>query len=100
MSCQWNFDFDLMARLAREAPAEFARKREELILSTIASFRSPEAGRRFQSEIDSDRVRTPPGEQTCLAIARKMSRSLGRMSDLLADIQSLAKVESIRRGQG
>lgn len=93
MAQQPAFDFDLMARLARESPAEFARKREELILQVIDSFRSPEAGHRFQSQIDSDRMRTSPGEQTCLAMAKRMSTSLGRMSTLLADIQTLARQE-------
>lgn len=97
MAAQLDFDFDLMVRLAKEAPAEFARKREELILRTIASFRCPEDGLRFQSEIDSDRIRTAPGEQTCLAIAKKMSLSLGKMSALLGDIQSIAKREIVSR---
>lgn len=98
MVSQWNFDFDLMARLARESPAEFARKREELILEAIAAFRYPEKGHRFQAEIDADRMRTPPGEKTCLAMAGRLSASLARMSDLLADIQALAKDGAARRG--
>jgi hypothetical protein len=97
MAVQVDFDFDLMVRLAREAPAEFARRREELILGTIATFRSPEAGHRFQLEIDAERMRSAPGEQTCLAIAKRMNASLRKMSALLADIQTLAKREIIRR---
>jgi hypothetical protein len=90
------FDFDLMVRLAREAPAEFARKREELILDAIASFRSPDEGHRFQSEIDSERLRSAPGEQAYLAIATKMAASLAKLSALLAAIQSLAGRETVR----
>lgn len=90
--CQLNFDFELMARLAKESPAEFARKREELILQTIESFRCPEKGHRFQAEIDADRMRTPPGEKTYLAMADRMGSSLARMATLLGEIQSVAKV--------
>lgn len=94
---QVQFDFDLMVQLAREAPAEFARKREELILGAIAAFRSPEDGYRFQSEIDAERVRTAPGEQSCVAIAKRMAASLGKMSALLSDIQVLARSDAFLR---
>lgn len=90
MLTPWEFDFDLMARLARENPAEFARKREELILVAIQSFRSPEQGHKFQFEIDSDRMRTPPGQKTFIAIAQRLSSTLNRMSSLLEDIQTIA----------
>lgn len=97
MTNQWEFDFDFMAKLAREAPAEFARRREEMILQAIHSFGKPELGHRIQSEIDVERMRTPPGEKTCLLLAAKMNASLERISGLLAEIRSLAGDGAERR---
>lgn len=84
------FDFDLMARLAKEDPAEFARQREALIAGLISTFRDPEEGWKMQSEIDLERVCTAPGEQTYLAMGRRMTELLGQMSNLFSDIRSLA----------
>lgn len=84
------FDFDLMARLAQENPAEFARKREELLRRAIESFRRPDEGRQVQFEIDMERMRTSPGEQTCVAMAGKLNLLLRQMADLFAGIQSAA----------
>lgn len=50
------FDFDLMSRLARDNPLEFARRRDELIRHAIASCEVPERARRTQWEIDSSRT--------------------------------------------
>lgn len=91
------FDFDLMARLARESPAEFASRREEILLEAIKAFRRPEDGRRIQAEIDAERLRTAPGEKTCVAIMQRMGSSLGRMSSLFADVHELARKERIKR---
>jgi hypothetical protein len=91
MSSHMDFDFDLMARLAKENPAEFARKREELIRNFIENSSNPERGHRIQFEIDMERVRTPPGEQTYLAMARRLSLLLGQMSNLFSDIQAIAR---------
>lgn len=99
MTNQWEFDFDAMARLARESPAEFARRREEMILQAIHSFRKPELGQRIQSEIDLERMRTPPGEKTCLLLAAKMNASLERITRLLAEIRVLARDE-LAAGRG
>lgn len=85
-----DFDFDLMARLAKEDPAEFARRREALIAGLISTFRDPEEGWRMQSEIDMERVRTAPGEKTCLAMSRRMGELLGQMSNLFSDIRTIA----------
>lgn len=91
MSSLVDFDFDLMARLAKEDPAEFARKREELIRCFIEDSSNPEKGHRIQFEIDLERVRTPPGEQTYLAMAKRMSALLGQMADLFGQIQAIAR---------
>ena len=91
MSSRMEFDFDLMARLAKEDPAEFAKMREELIRDYIENSGNPEKGRRMQFEIDMERVRTPPGEQTYLAMAKRLSLLLGQMSDLFTDIQAIAR---------
>lgn len=91
------FDFELMARLAKEAPAEFAKKREEILLEAIESFRRPEQGHRIQSEIDAERLRNAPGEKTCMAIIQRMGSSLGRMSSLFGDIQEIARGARPRR---
>lgn len=83
------FDFDLMVRLAKENPAEFARKREELLLGAIASFSRPDEGRRAQFEIDMERMRTPPGEQTYAAMAGKLNLLLREMADVFASLKSV-----------
>lgn len=97
MSSQMDFDFDLMARLAKENPAEFARRREELIRDFIENSGNPEKGRRIQFEIDMERVRTPPGEQTYLAMAKRLTLLLGQMSDLFGDIQAIARQQTMKR---
>lgn len=97
MSSQMDFDFDLMARLAKENPAEFARKRTELIRDFIENSSNPERGHRIQFEIDMERVRTPPGEQTYLAMAKRLSLLLGQMSNLFRDIQTIARQEKARK---
>ena len=97
MSSQMDFDFDLMARLAQENPAEFARKREELIRDFIENSSNPEKGRRIQFEIDMERVRTPPGEKTYLAMAKRLGLLLGQMSDLFSDIQAIARQHNVKR---
>lgn len=91
MACRTEFDFDLMARLARESPTEFARRREELLLAAIESFRVPEQGRRAQFAIDAERMATAPGAETCVAIARRLGGLLVEMSRLLKDMQAVAK---------
>ena len=96
MSSHMEFDFDLMARLAKENPAEFARKREELIRDFIDNSSNPEKGRRIQFEIDMERVRTAPGQQTYLAMAKRLSLLLGQMSDLFGDIQAFARQQKTR----
>lgn len=97
MSSQLDFDFDLMARLAKENPAEFARRREELIRDFIENSNNPERGHRIQFEIDMERVRTAPGEQTYLAMAKRLTLLLGQMSDLFRDIQTIARQENVKR---
>ncbi|MBS1190441.1 MAG: hypothetical protein H6R10_2233 [Rhodocyclaceae bacterium] len=91
MSPPMDFDFDLMARLAKENPAEFARRREELIRNFIENSSNPEKGHRIQFQIDMERMRTAPGEQTYLAMARRLTFLLKRMSDLFGDIQTIAR---------
>lgn len=90
MACHVDFDFDLMARLAKEDPVAFARKREELIQDLISTFRHPEDGHRMQFEIDLERARTAPGEKTYIAMAKRLSLLLMQMSNLFADIQAIA----------
>lgn len=97
MSSQMGFDFDMMAKLAKENPAEFARKREELIRNFIDNSSNPERGRQIQFEIDMERVRTPPGKQTYLAMAKRLTVLLGQMSDLFGDIQVIARQQNVTR---
>lgn len=85
------FDFDLMARLAKEDPAEFARRRELLIQQAIAAFPDPELGQRLQAEIDLERVCAPQGEKSYLALGRRMSGLLGQMSALYGGLSRLAE---------
>lgn len=92
-----DFDFDLMTKLAKENPAEFARKRHELIENLISTFPDPEEGWRMQSEIDMERMRTSPGEKTYMAMGRQMCLLLGQISHLFSDIQSIAS--EIRFGE-
>lgn len=82
------FDFDLMARLAREAPAEFAARRAELIQGAIARCHCPEEGYRLQGEIDAERLQTAPGKDTYCAMADKLSVLVKRMSALVAEAGS------------
>lgn len=96
MSSLMEFDFDLMARLAKENPTEFARKREQLIRDFIDNSSNPEKGRRIQFEIDMERVRTAPGQQTYLAMAKRLSLLLGQLSDLFGDIQTIARQRKVR----
>lgn len=96
MTCRLDFDFDLMARLAKEDPAEFARHREELIRDMIESFPNPEEGRRLQFEIDMERIRTPPGEKTFLAMAERLGLLLGQMATLFDDIRGIAEQSRLR----
>lgn len=83
------FDFDLLATLAKESPAEFARRRAELIHQAIATCRHPEEGFRMQSEIDVERMKTAPGAKACQAIADRLSVLVKRMSALVEEIDAL-----------
>lgn len=85
------FDFDLLATLARESPAEFARRRAELIHQAIATCHHPEEGIRMQSEIDVDRMKTAPGANTCREIADQLSVLVKRMSALVEEIDALPR---------
>ncbi|HZX32432.1 MAG TPA: hypothetical protein VFF03_13855, partial [Rhodocyclaceae bacterium] len=58
---------------------------------------NPEKGRRIQFEIDMERVRTAPGEQTYLAMGKRLILLLGQMSDLFRDIQAIASRENVKR---
>jgi len=90
MSRPEEFDFDLMARLAKEDPSAFARKREALIQSAIDSCHHPEGARRLQFEIDAQRLCTSLGEKTYLQLAARVSWSAKRMAALVEDLISVA----------
>lgn len=78
------FDFDRMARLAAEAPAEFARARAKLIEQAILSFQIEEQGYRLQGEIDLHRMSHSLGEQTFQVLT-------GRIMDLVEQMRLLAE---------
>lgn len=83
-----DFNFDHMAALAREAPEQFARRREELIQAAIASCCRPEEGVLMQGEIDAERLRTAPGAATYMAMADRLDVLMRRMNELLAEASS------------
>lgn len=75
------FDFELMARLAIEAPEEFARMREALIREAIESFQTPSNGALLQAEIDAQQMPSPQ-EADALAVAGKRVAALAAMLSL------------------
>jgi hypothetical protein len=87
MSLPHDFDFDLMMRLAGEAPGEFARQREMLIQEAIDSFRVPAHGRQLQAVIDTQRV--------CVSKSNKLNTDNARGVQLAEVVSSLSQM--IRR---
>lgn len=82
-----NFDFDLLARLAKEAPAEFALRRAALIREAVAACDNLAEGNRLQEEIDARRMEGAPGMETSLAIAAMLGSSVERMAARMAALK-------------
>lgn len=81
------FNFDLLARLANNAPEEFSRQRELLIKSAIVKSCNPNNAMNFQSEIDSMRLQTALGEDTYLIITNRLSELAYRFASLTEELK-------------
>lgn len=66
------FDFDLMAKLAQESPAEFARLRAMLINQAIGRFSDAAGGYELQGEIDLERMCHGQSTEASAALARRL----------------------------
>jgi len=79
------FDFDTWAKLSREAPVEFERRREAILRKTIDS--APVEHRQrldgLQFQIDSERQRSGSALGACLKLNSMMWASFFQMSEEL-----------------
>lgn len=80
------FDFDAMAELARNAPDEFARRREALIGAAIALSLHPEAGWRMQAEIDARRLHMASSRSACLMLAEELRAMARHLASAVAEM--------------
>jgi len=73
------FDFDTMARLARDDPGGFARYREQLICRLIERSSRSDRLADLQFDIDAVRYGLPPGMRTAEKMIGMMMDSTERM---------------------
>ncbi len=84
------FDFEEMARLAKDDPDGFTRRREELIQRLIAKSSRSEYLADLQMDLDADRYCSPPGLQSgekmvsmMLESTVSMTKHMARLNDLI-----------------
>ncbi|WP_150429923.1 DUF3135 domain-containing protein [Dechloromonas sp. CZR5] len=82
-----SFDFDLMAKLAQESPAEFARLRAKLIDQSIGSFSNAVDGCELQGEIDLERVCRGQGAEASVALAKRLYGLIQQMKRLANELE-------------
>lgn len=80
MTQEIKFDFDKMAQLAVDAPAEFARLRDLLLQDAIQSFSTPENGAQLQAVIDIYRSSNPQGISCYAAIGLQLETMAAMLS--------------------
>jgi len=82
-----SFDFDLMAKLAKESPAEFARLRAILIDQAIGSFSDAVDGGELQGEIDLERVCCGHGAEASVALTKRLYGLVQQMNRLASELE-------------
>lgn len=92
------FDFEEMARLAKDDPDGFAQRREELIQRLIAKSLQSEQLADLQMDLDADRYCSPPGLQSgekmvsmMLNSTAWMTKHLEMLNDLIENTASKVK---------
>lgn len=83
------FDFEAMARLAKDDPIGFAGVREELIRQLIGQ--SPRAPQLASLQLDLDAVRygVPPGVPSGEKMLERMLQTTASMTDHVAQLSDL-----------
>lgn len=87
-----DFDFDAMLALAKDAPMEFAKKRDELIRCAIESCADPKRGENIQKEIDVYRAQALEDcqEAHLVILERGLGALRDRFSERLLAIRSIS----------
>lgn len=83
------FNFDEMARLAKEDPNEFTRRRDEAIRQLIQNAARIEHMERLQLDLDATRYGVTRGVQLSEQMMDKVLENTSTMNSLLARLHEL-----------
>lgn len=83
------FDFDEMARLAKEDPPGFAREREALIKDAIAGSISPALMADMQMDMEATRHHASPGLPSCMNLLNLVAGNALLLNSCVSSLKSL-----------
>lgn len=91
------FDFESMARLAKDDPTGFAGVRERLIRQLIGQSSPTSQLARLQLDLDAVRYGGPPGVQAGARMHERMLRITASMTDHVAQLSDLLERATEKR---
>jgi hypothetical protein len=83
------FDFETMARLAKDDPSGFAGVRQELIRQLIGQSSPASQLASLQLDLDAARYGVPPGVQSGEKMLERMLQNTASMTDHVAQLSDL-----------
>lgn len=90
------FDFEAMARLARDDPSGFAGVREELIRQLIGRSSSASQLASLQLDLDAARYGVPPGVRSGEKMLERMLQNTASMTDHVAQLSDLLEWATVK----
>ncbi len=91
---QADYDYEEMARLYKENPTLFARRREEMIQSHIANSRRPEDLSELQMDLDALRYSVQPGVNSSEKLMGLLIEYSSDLSHQLVQLRELLDISS------